>query len=233
MGTAIILPTYNEATNLPQLVKAIFALGLSDLSVVIIDDNSPDGTGQIADKLSRAYPISVIHRPGKMGLGSAYRVGFDYCLNKSAEYIFEMDADFSHDPKDLSRLLLAAQNGADLVIGSRKIKGGETVGWGIRRKLYSNGAMIFARFLLGLKTHDITAGFRCFRAATLHKIDYHSIKSNGYAFQVEMVYNIEKAGLQIAEVPVIFPDRQAGISKLGKKDIIEFFKLVLKLKSQK
>jgi dolichol-phosphate mannosyltransferase len=233
MKTAVVLPTYNEADNLPQLVQSIFALGLLDLFVVVVDDGSPDGTGQLADELSHRYPVFVLHRERKLGLGSAYRTGFDFCLAKGAEYIFEMDADFSHDPKDLPRLLAAAKGGGDLVIGSRKIVGGKILGWSWKRRLYSDGAMFFARFLLGLKTHDITAGFRCFRAQALQKIAYHSIESNGYAFQVEMIYALEKAGLKVIEIPVIFPDRRLGISKLNKKDILEFFRLVFKLKFKK
>jgi len=229
MKTAIVLPTYNEAENLPQLVAAIFDLAIPDLSVIVIDDHSPDGTGQIADDLAQKYPISVIHRSGKLGLGSAYRDGFDHCLKFGAEYIFEMDADFSHQPKDLPRLLKAVRGGADLAIGSRKIPGGQIIGWNWRRQLYSNGAMSFARLLLGLKTHDITAGFRCFSAAALKKIDYHAVQSNGYAFQIEMIFRLEKAGLKITEVPVTFPDRRLGRSKLGSKDIWEFFALIFKL----
>ena len=229
MKIAIVIPTYNEAQNLPQLVEAIFGLKLPDLSLVIVDDHSPDGTGQLADELANKYSLHVLHRPGKFGLGSAYRAGFDYCLDNGAEYIFEMDADFSHQPKDLVRLLSAVEAGADLSIGSRKIPGGHIIGWNWKRRLYSNGAMFFARLLLGLKTRDITAGFRCFRASTLRRIDYQSIKSNGYAFQIEMIFRLEKAGLKIVEIPVIFPDRRLGRSKLGAKDIREFFVLILKL----
>jgi dolichol-phosphate mannosyltransferase len=173
--------------------------------------------------------IEVLHRAGKLGLGSAYRAGFKYCLEKQADFIFEMDADFSHDPNDIPKLLMTVQNGADLAIGSRKIKGGKILGWNWKRKLYSNGAMWFARILLHLKTKDITAGFRCFRAEALKKINYENIKSNGYAFQVEMIYRLERAGLKIVEVPVVFPDRELGKSKLNKKDIIEFFGRVIRL----
>ncbi|NMB48399.1 polyprenol monophosphomannose synthase [Candidatus Kuenenbacteria bacterium] len=229
MQAVVIIPTYNEKDNLAQLVKAIFNLSIPGLSVLIVDDNSPDGTGQLAEELADHYPLRVIHRSGKLGLGSAYREGFRHCLDQGAEYLIEMDADFSHDPKDLPRLLAAA-TGADLVIGSRKVPGGQIIGWNWRRKLYSHGAMFFACLLLGLKTRDITAGFRCFRASALRAIDYTGIKSNGYAFQIEMVYRLEKAGLKINELPVTFLDRQRGSSKLGTKDILEFFKLVLKLK---
>jgi len=229
MKTAIVLPTYNEAENLPQLAAAIFNLNIPDLSIIIVDDHSPDGTGQIADALSKKYPIFVIHRPGKLGLGSAYRTGFDHCLDNGAAYILEMDADFSHQPKDIMRLITAVKDGADLALGSRKVPGGQIVGWNWQRKFYSNGAMFFARLLLGLKTKDITAGFRCFRASALRKIAFHSVQSNGYAFQIEMIYRLEKSGLKIVEVPVTFPDRHLGRSKLGRQDVLEFFKVIFKL----
>lgn len=250
----IIIPTYNERENIERLIRRIFQLSIEGLRILIVDDNSPDGTGKIVEKLAKelivgsSLPtgtgmhngsnheigasdkiIEILERPGKLGLGSAYRAGFKYCLEKQADFVFEMDADFSHDPKDIPRLFLAAQNGADLALGSRKIKGGKILGWNWRRRLYSDGAMWFARFLLHLKTKDITAGFRCFRAEALRKINYETIKSNGYAFQVEMVYRLERAGLQIAEVPVVFLDRELGKSKLNKKDVIEFFGRVFKL----
>lgn len=230
MLTYIIIPTYNEKENIENLVREIFKQQIDNLHILIVDDNSQDGTGQIADKLSRELPVEVLHRPGKLGLGSTYRDGFEYAIEHGADFIFEMDADFSHQPQDILRLREAAKAGVDLVIGSRKIKGGKILGWNFKRKLYSNGAMWFARILLGLKTRDITAGFRCFRAETLRKINYENIKSNGYAFQVEMVYKIEKSGLKIVELPVTFPDRQLGQSKLNKKDIWEFFKTIFRLK---
>ncbi len=230
MRAIVVIPTYNEKDNLPALVKAIFDLSIVGLSVLVIDDHSPDGTGQLADELAQKYQLQVIHRSGKLGLGSAYRVGFEACLSAGADYILEMDADFSHDPKDLPRLIAAAEAGADLALGSRKVKGGQIIGWNWQRKLYSHGAMFLARLVLGLTTKDITAGFRCFRATALNKIDYAHIKSNGYAFQIEMVYRLEKAGLAIVEVPVTFPDRRLGVSKLGRQDIWEFFQLIWQLK---
>ncbi|HOZ36260.1 MAG TPA: polyprenol monophosphomannose synthase [bacterium] len=230
MPTWVIIPTYNEAENLPRLVEAIFDLKINGLSVVVVDDNSPDGTGSLADQLSALYPLHVIHRAGKLGLGSAYREGFRYCLSAGAKCLIEMDADFSHNPGDLPRLISAVEAGADLAMGSRKVAGGQIIGWNWRRKLYSDGAMFFARLVLGLKTHDITAGFRCFRSSALESVDYARLKSNGYAFQIEMIYRLEKAGLKIVEIPVTFPDRRIGTSKLGRKDILEFFKLVFKLK---
>jgi dolichol-phosphate mannosyltransferase len=225
----IIIPTYNERDNIERLIYEICKQQINDLRILVVDDGSPDETGKIVENLGSELPVEVLHRTGKLGLGSAYRDGFRYCLEKQADFVFEMDADFSHDPKDISKLLTVAQNGADLAIGSRKIKGGKILGWNWQRKLYSNGARLFGRILLNLKTKDITAGFRCFRAETLKKINYEMIKSNGYAFQVEMIYRMERAGLKIVEVPVIFPDRKLGKSKLNKKDIVEFFGRVIKL----
>jgi dolichol-phosphate mannosyltransferase len=225
----IIIPTYNERENIERLIREIFKQSIGGLRVLVVDDNSPDETGKIVENLGKELPVEVLRRAGKLGLGSAYRDGFKYCLEKGVEFVFEMDADFSHDPNDISKLLTAVQNGADLAIGSRKIQGGKILGWNWQRKLYSNGAMWFARILLHLKTKDITAGFRCFRAEALRKIKYETIKSNGYAFQVETVYLLERAGLKIAEVPVVFPDRKLGKSKLNKKDIIEFFGRVIEL----
>ncbi|MFH1457111.1 MAG: polyprenol monophosphomannose synthase [Patescibacteria group bacterium] len=226
----IVIPTYNEKENIERLVKEISNLNILNLKILIVDDNSPDGTGEIADKLKNNYSVEVLHRQGKLGLGSAYRAGFKYALENTATYIFEMDADFSHDPKDIIKILKTTQDGADLVIGSRKIKGGKIIGWNWKRHFYSNGAMFISRLLLNLKTKDVTAGFRCFRANTLEKIKYQEVKSNGYAFQEEMLYRVEKNNLKVIEVPVIFYDRAKGKSKLNKKDIIEFFRVILKLK---
>lgn len=232
MKTIIVIPTYNEAENIEKLIKKIFSLNIPDLEILIVDDNSPDGTADIVTKLQT--PINRLHlikRRGKLGLGSAYIAGFKEALKLNADYIFEMDADFSHDPDDLPRLLQAAQN-ADLVIGSRKIMGGKIIGWGFTRKLMSNGAMWFSRILLGLKSRDVTAGFRCFRREVLLKIKLDEIGSNGYAFQEELLYRTEKFGFKVAEVPVTFIDRQEGKSKLSKKDIGEFFTKMIKLKLQ-
>jgi len=236
--TYIIIPTYNEKENIEKLVKEISGLGAVaeggganiQLKILIVDDNSPDGTGKIAENLKNKYPLEVLHRSGKLGLGSAYRDGFKYCLEKNAKYIFEMDADFSHNPQDIPKILQKAQEGADLVIGSRKISGGKVIGWNLWRHFCSDGAMFASRLFLNLKTKDITAGFRCFRAETLKKIKYNQVKSNGYAFQEEMLYRVEKAGLKIVEVPVVFKDRKAGKSKLNKKDIFEFFIIIFKLR---
>ncbi len=232
MKTIIIIPTYNEAENIEKLISKIFALHIPRLEILIVDDNSPDETAQIVEKISHEYPIHLIKRAGKLGLGSAYLTGFKKALSLGANYIFEMDADFSHDPDDIPRIIEAIQD-ADLVIGSRKVKGGKVVGWGWIRKFMSNGAMWFSRLLLGLQAHDVTAGFRCFRRRVLETLDLKSIKSNGYAFQEELLYRTQKHGFKIREIPVTFIDRQEGKSKLSKKDIFEFFIVMIKLKFKK
>ncbi|MBT3538625.1 polyprenol monophosphomannose synthase [Candidatus Parcubacteria bacterium] len=229
MKTILVIPTYNEKENIEKLITKIFALNISDLEILVVDDNSPDGTANIVERLSNKYDIHLLKREGKLGLGSAYIAGFKKALGLGADFIFEMDADFSHDPDDVPRMIEAAQN-ADLVIGSRKIKGGGVIGWGWTRKFMSNGAMWFSRILLGLKPRDVTAGFRCFRKKVLESIDIEKIKSNGYAFQEELLYKTQKAGFKITEIPVTFVDRQEGKSKLSKKDIIEFFIVMIKLR---
>lgn len=231
---AIVIPTYNEALNIENLIKEILSLSLADLIVIVVDDNSPDGTAVIAERVKKRNAnwfdsIFVIKRLKKMGLGSAYVAGFKKALELGADYIFEMDADFSHDPQDIPVIIEKAQN-YDLVIGSRKIKGGKIIGWNWHRKLMSAGAMFVARLFLQLKPKDVTAGFRCYHRSVLQKINLNEIKSNGYAFQEEMLYRVQNLGFKIAEVPVIFRDRRLGKSKLSKKDIIEFFALMLKLK---
>lgn len=233
MKTVIIIPTYNEKENVTALIPAVFSLGVENLEMIFVDDNSPDGTAGAIKSFQNQCPVHIIERPEKMGLGSAYIAGFKRALEAGADYIFEMDADFSHDPKDIPRLIAACADGADLAIGSRKIPGGGIVGWNWRRHFESNGAMLFARLMLGLTTRDVTAGFRCFRRRAIEAIDWNKIKSNGYAFQEEVLYRMEKAGLRVVEVPVIFRDRRIGQSKLSKKDIFEFFHLIFKLKLQK
>ncbi len=230
MKKIIIIPTYNEADNLSKLIQQIFNLAIKDLFIIVVDDNSTDGTGDIADRLSHSYPLEVIHRQGKLGLGSAYVAGFKRAYNLGADIVFEMDADFSHNPKDVPRLIHQIEKGYDVAIGSRRIKGGNVKGWNWRRNLESQLAMNFARIILGLKTRDITAGFRAYRVSVLKQIDLDSISAGSYAFQEEMIYLCEKKSFKIKEIPVIFIDRQFGKSKLGIKDIIEFFITIFKLK---
>ena len=233
MKKFIILPTYNEAENLPKLVKTIFDLQIPDLHIIVVDDNSPDGTGQIADRLAKEFPLIVIHRQGKQGLGSACITGFKKALEFGADIVCQMDADFSHDPHDLPRLLERIDRDYDFVIGSRRVIGGNIKGWSRYRNIQSILAMSFARAMLGLKTKDITAGYRCLKATMLKDIDFQTIKANGYAFQEELIYRSEKKGYSIAEVPVTFIDRKFGQSKLGIKDIIEFFMTVFRLRLKK
>src|SRR3989339_657065 len=233
MKPIIIIPTYNESKNIERLLTKIFSLNIPNLEVIIVDDNSPDGTSQIVQKLTTSTTLQLtthlITRPSKLGLGSAYLTGFQKALSLGADYIFEMDADFSHDPDDIPRLLAAAQN-ADLVIGSRKVPGGKIVGWNFWRKFMSNGAMWLSRLFLGLRPHDVTAGFRCFKRRVLETIPLDEIRSNGYAFQEELLYRTQKLGFTIFEIPVTFIDRQKGKSKLSKKDIMEFFSIIINLK---
>jgi len=230
MKPIVVIPTYNEKDSIAKLINALFLQSIPGLEVIIVDDNSPDGTGQIVKKLAHHFPIHLLERPKKLGLGSAYIAGFNKALGLGADRIFEMDADFSHDPDDVKRMLAVD---ADLVIGSRKIAGGKIIGWGWIRKFMSTGAMWFARLILGLKVKDVTAGFRCFKRGTLEHIDLNLIKSNGYAFQEELLYKTQKGGFSIVEIPVTFVDRQEGKSKLSKKDIFEFFIVMIRLRFSK
>jgi len=236
MKTIIIIPTYNEADNIKRLIIEIFNLDIPDLQIIVIDDNSPDKTADVVEKIKESMgwntKIFLIKRNKKLGIGSAYIAGFKKALALNADYIFEMDADLSHNPQDIP-LMLAKIADNDLVIGSRKIKGGKIIGWNLKRKLMSNGAMFVSRLLLRLKPKDVTAGFRCYKKEVLQKIDLEKIKSNGYAFQEEMLYRTQKLGFKICEVPVIFRDRKFGQSKLSKKDILEFFLIIFKLRFKK
>ncbi|MDD2656286.1 MAG: polyprenol monophosphomannose synthase [Patescibacteria group bacterium] len=229
MKTIIVIPTYNEKENIEKLINKIFALNIIGLEILVVDDNSPDGTAQVVKNLQSKYPLHILERASKLGLGSAYIAGFKKALELQADRIFEMDADFSHDPDDLPAMLEAAKN-HDLVIGSRKIAGGKIIGWGFTRKFMSNGAMWLSRILLGLKAKDVTAGFRCFNSQVLKTLNLDKIKSNGYAFQEELLYKTQKADFTITEIPVTFIDRREGKSKLSKKDIIEFFLIIFKLR---
>ncbi|OGH90462.1 MAG: dolichyl-phosphate beta-D-mannosyltransferase, partial [Candidatus Magasanikbacteria bacterium RIFOXYD12_FULL_33_17] len=211
MKTIIVIPTYNEKENIEKLINKIFALNIIGLEILVVDDNSPDGTAQVVKNLQSKYPLHILERASKLGLGSAYIAGFKKALELQADRIFEMDADFSHDPDDLPAILESAKN-YDLVIGSRKIAGGKIIGWGFTRKFMSNGAMWLSRILLGLKAKDVTAGFRCFNSQVLKTLNLDEIKSNGYAFQEELLYKTQKAGFTITEIPVTFIDRREGKS---------------------
>lgn len=229
MKPVIVIPTYNERDNIESLLKEIFSLDIPGLEIVIVDDNSPDQTAAVVKDLQENFPIYLVSRQKKMGIGSAYIKGFKKALAVGADVVFEMDADGSHDPKDIYRFLneIIAH---DIVIGSRKIKGGKIVGWNFLRKAMSAGAMWFVRIILGLRTKDVTAGFRCFRREVLLQIDLDAIRSNGYAFQEELLYKTEKGGWKVKEIPVTFVDRSRGKSKLGKWDILEFFSAMVRLR---
>jgi dolichol-phosphate mannosyltransferase len=205
----------------------------NNFDVLIIDDNSPDGTGKLADEMAKDNPrIQVIHRKGKLGLGTAYVAGFKYALGKNYDFIFEMDADFSHNPADLPRLL-EATNYADLVIGSRWVRGGGIINWSPLRRAISRGGSLYARFLLGVPVKDLTSGFKCFRREALASLDLDLLKSNGYGFQVEVNYICSKAGFRLKEVPIIFPDRVRGKSKMSGKIVLEAMGVVWKLRHKK
>jgi dolichol-phosphate mannosyltransferase len=192
--------------------------------VLIVDDNSPDGTGDLADRLAAEHgPVRVLHRPAKGGLGPAYLAGFAEALAGGAAYVMEMDADFSHDPADLPALLDAARNGADLVLGSRYVPGGGVADWGPVRRLVSRGGSWYARVILGLREHDLTGGFKCFRRATLETIDLDTVRSQGYAFQIELSYRATRRGLHVVEVPIVFRERRVGTSKMSARIALEAF----------
>jgi dolichol-phosphate mannosyltransferase len=219
-----VLPTYNEAPNVEAFVRAVLpqlASAASEYHVLVVDDSSPDGTGEIADRLAAELPqVEVLHRTRKEGLGRAYLAGFRYALDAGAEFVLEMDSDFSHDPQDLPRLLEAAQH-ADLVLGSRYVRGGGVTDWGLTRRLISRGGSSYARHVLGIPVRDLTGGFKCFRRAVLEKLDLGSIHADGYGFQIELTYWAIKEGFRVVEVPIRFRDRQAGVSKMSARIAVE------------
>jgi dolichol-phosphate mannosyltransferase len=215
----ICLPTYNERENLEAMLRALAPHGVG---VLVIDDNSPDGTGTLADELSRELDfVSVLHREKKEGLGPAYLAGFRRALAEGAEYVLEMDCDFSHNPADVPRLLAAVEGGADLALGSRYVAGGGTENWGLTRRIVSAGGSLYARLLLGVGIRDLTGGFKCYRRAVLERIDLDAIHSKGYAFQIEGTYRTLRAGFDVVEVPITFIDRTAGQSKMSRTIFLE------------
>jgi dolichol-phosphate mannosyltransferase len=211
----LVLPTYNEAGNVEAVVGQALANLPAEGRVLIVDDSSPDGTGAIADRLAAASPerVEVLHRPGKGGLGPAYIAGFRRALAGGAGCVIEMDADFSHDPRDLPRLLAALDDG-DVAIGSRYVAGGGVAAWSAGRRLLSRGGSAYARRVLGLPVRDLTGGFKCFRREVLEAIDLDTVDSKGYAFQVEMTYRAARCGFRVVEVPIVFRDRRDGASKM-------------------
>jgi dolichol-phosphate mannosyltransferase len=217
----VCLPTYNERENLEAMVSSLDEILPEDGRILVIDDNSPDGTGEIADRLaSERENVEVLHRPRKEGLGPAYLAGFRRSLELGADLVLEMDCDFSHDPEDVPRLVAAAEE-ADLVLGSRYVPGGGTKNWGLLRRIVSRGGSLYAQALLGLKVRDLTGGFKCYRRAVLETIDLGAIDSKGYAFQIETTYRAIRAGFNVVEVPIVFADRQVGGSKMSKSIVLE------------
>jgi len=228
----VVLPTYNERENIEPIVAAILGQA-EDLEVLVVDDNSPDGTGEIVERLATAQPerVHVMHRAGKRGLGTAYIEGFTGALARDYDYVFEMDADFSHDPADLLRLRNPLVNGsADAAVGSRWVPGGGTRNWSFLRTFISRGGSVYARLILGVPVKDLTSGFKCFNRRVLERLDLESVGSNGYAFQVEMNFRCHRHGFRVAEVPIMFVDRRVGKSKMGSHIVTEAMLMVLKLR---
>jgi len=215
----VCLPTYNERENLEPMLRA---LGDKDVRVLVIDDNSPDGTGELADRLAAELGyVDVLHRESKEGLGPAYLAGFRRALTSEAELILEMDCDFSHDPDYVPRLIAAVEDGADLALGSRYVPGGGVRDWGLVRRFISAGGSFYARIILGVKVRDLTGGFKCYRRAVLETIDLDAVDSRGYAFQIETTYRTLRAGFKVVEVPITFADREVGGSKMSKAIVAE------------
>jgi dolichol-phosphate mannosyltransferase len=217
----VCLPTYNERENLEAMVSALGEVLPADSRILVIDDNSPDGTGEIADRLAaERESVEVLHRPQKEGLGPAYLAGFRKALELGADLVLEMDCDFSHDPADVPRLVAAAAE-ADVALGSRYAPGGGTKNWGLLRRIVSRGGSLYAQVLLGLRVRDLTGGFKCYRRAVLETIDLDAIRSKGYAFQIETTYRAIRAGFSVVEVPIVFVDRQVGGSKMSNSIVLE------------
>jgi dolichol-phosphate mannosyltransferase len=220
LSTAVVcLPTYNERENLEPMLRA---LGDKYVRVVVIDDNSPDGTGELADRLAAELDyVEVLHRERKEGLGPAYLAGFRQALSGDAQLVLEMDCDFSHDPNDVPRLIAAVADGADVALGSRYVPGGGVRNWGLLRRVISAGGSLYARVVLGVQVRDLTGGFKCYRRSVLETIELDSIHSKGYAFQIETTYRALRAGFEVVEVPIIFADREVGGSKMSKGIVVE------------
>lgn len=223
-GAWLILPTYNEAVNIEPFVRAVLpelAETAPDHRILIVDDNSPDGTGRIADRLaSELDAVEVLHRDKKEGLGVAYLAGFRRALASGADLLLEMDSDFSHSPADVPRLIRTAEH-ADLVLGSRYVPGGGAADWGFLRRALSRGGSLYARVILGVKVHDLTGGFKCFRREVLESLDLDSIHAEGYGFQIELTYRALRAGFRVEEIPIVFREREAGRSKMNARIALE------------
>ena len=230
--TLVVTPTYNEADNIEKFIGQVLSQG-PDIEILIVDDSSPDGTGELVERLKSANSrIHTLHRPGKMGLGTAYVEGFKYAITNKFDFVFEMDADFSHNPEEIPRMLEKAKTN-DLVIGSRYKNGVRVINWPIRRLLLSYAANVYTRIVTGMPIKDATGGFKCFRRAVLESIDLSRVKSNGYAFQIEMNFKVFTKGFRMVEHPIIFADRTVGVSKMSRKIVYEAVFMVWKLKARK
>jgi dolichol-phosphate mannosyltransferase len=222
MRATVCLPTYNERENLSPMIEALRGVLREGDRVLVIDDNSPDGTGAIADALAAEHPfVDVLHRQRKEGLGRAYIAGFHRALADGAELVLEMDCDFSHDPADVPRLIEAAENGAELVLGSRYVPGGQTRNWGLIRRLISRGGSLYTALFLHMDVKDPTGGFKCFRRHVLERLDLDAITPRGYAFQIETTYRVKQAGFKVVEIPITFADRMVGQSKMSRSVVLE------------
>lgn len=226
----VIIPTYNEIENLGPITEAVLKVD-PRVDILVCDDNSPDGTGKLADELAaKNERIRVLHREKKEGLGRAYIAAFKWALKENYQYIIEMDADFSHDPRFLPKLIDTAVNDADLALGSRYIEGGGTVNWGVSRQIISKGGSLYARSILGVKVRDLTGGFKCFNRRVLEAIDLDTVQSSGYGFQIELTYRTLKKGFTVKEIPIVFEDRRVGQSKMSRKIFLEAASMVWKLR---
>lgn len=227
--TLVVTPTFNEADNIERLIGEVLSNG-NDIHILVVDDNSPDGTAEIVERLQKTNPrIHLLRRAGKMGLGTAYVAGFKYALSHTFDVVIEMDADLSHNPKEIPNFLKRIHN-CDVVLGSRYTNGVRVVNWPIRRLILSYAANLYTRVITNMPVKDATSGFKCFRRSVLEAIDLDTIRSNGYAFQIEMTFLAWKKGFRICEIPIIFVDRQSGISKMSKKIVYEAAVMVWKLK---
>jgi dolichol-phosphate mannosyltransferase len=231
MNPALVcIPTYNERDNLEPITRAVLAADRR-VDILVVDDNSPDGTGKLADELAAQEPrIRVLHRPQKQGLGRAYLHAFQWALAEGYSYVLEMDADFSHDPRYLPALLDTAESGVDLVLGSRYVEGGGTVNWGLGRQFLSRGGSLYARTILGVKVRDLTGGFKCFHRRVLESLDLQAVHSTGYAFQIELTYRALRRGFTVRELPIVFEDRRVGQSKMSRRIFMEALTMVWKLR---
>jgi dolichol-phosphate mannosyltransferase len=227
--TLVVTPTYNEAENIQGLISEVLAEG-SDVEILVVDDNSPDGTADIVSKLQSGNKrIHLLRRAGKMGLGTAYVAGFKYALEMGFDLVFEMDADFSHNPKEIPRFI-EKMNGCDVVLGSRYTDGVRVVNWPIRRLILSYSANLYTRMVTGLPVHDATSGFKCFKRQVLEAMNLDRVRSNGYAFQIEMVFHAWKKGFKVCEHPIVFVDRRSGVSKMSRRIVYEAAFMVWRLK---